>query len=213
MFFPTDRALVLVVAGLLLCMVGEGLANDWPGVIEQDRLRFGIRMNAVVLHQLLVERDAFHEKFDPQNARLISQFPVNIFEGAGVTRPVIGRNTDTEHDNGGAARPGGFDDGLQVGLHSIRGESAQTVVAAEFQDDQLGTEVLESAADPGGTTLRGLTTNTGVNDAMFVPLGLQPGLQQSRPRLVNIYSVAGAQTVTENQHSWRICSLRNRGGK
>ncbi len=170
-------------------------------------------MNAIILHQFLIKCDALHEKFDPEDTRLVCEFPVNIFERAGITRSVIGRDTDTQHYHGGAARSGRFDDRLQVGFHPLRGETTQTIVTAEFQDDQVGMEVFYGAINPGDTTLGGFAANTGVNDAMFVPLGFQPGLQQCRPRLVNIQPIAGAQTVTENQHSWRICSLPGRGCK
>ena len=39
---------------------------------------------------------------------------------------------------------------------------------------------------------------------MFVPLGIQSGLQQSRPGSVNIYAVTGTQAVAENYDSRRI---------
>ena len=58
--------------------------------------------------------------------------------------------------------------------------------------------------DSSGAALGGLTTDTGVDYAMFVTLISEPRLQQSGPGLVNVNTVARAQTVAEDQDSRSI---------
>lgn len=59
-----------------------------------------------------------------------------------------------------------------------------------------------------GAALGRVPANAGVHHPMFVPLFLQPGLQQSGPRLVNVNAVARAQAVAEHQNGWRFRTPR-----
>ena len=97
-----------------------------------------------------------------------------------------------------------FDNGSDVALHDLWRKSAQTIVAAQLQDDEIGAEIFERCIDPGLAALCRFAAYAGVNDPMFVPLGIQSGLQQSRPGSVNIYAVTGTQAVAENYDSRRI---------
>ena len=80
-------------------------------------------------------------------------------------------------------------------------------MVTKLQDQEVRAEVLQGRADTGLATFRGFAADTGVNYAMFVTLCLQPGLQQSCPRLVNIYSITGGETVAENQDGWHTCRV------
>src|SRR5690606_34465535 len=148
---------------------------------------------AVVLHQLLVQRHPVHEKLDPGHVQLVRQLPVYIFEGLSIARPVVRRDANAEQDDIGAARPRRLDDRAQVRFDALRGETPQPVVATEFQHHELGLEARERIADAGRAALRGLAADAGVYDPMFVPFVSEALLQQSRPRLVNVYTVARAQ--------------------
>jgi len=188
-------------------MFDQGRVDDRPGIVEEYWLRRCVWMDAVILHEFVVQRYAVHKKFDPRYVKLVGEFAIDVFECAGIAWAVIRRNTDTQEHDGRATFPGGFDDCLQIAFHYARGEAAQAVVATEFENDEVRFEVTEGRADPGFATFGRFTADAGVNDSIFVPLGLQPGLQQSGPGLVHLYAIAGAQTVAENQHSWRARGL------
>ena len=84
---------------------------------------------------------------------------------------------------------------------------------ATFQDQEFRAEVLDGRGDAGFAAFRSFSTNTGVNYPMFVTLVLQPGLQQSGPRLVNIQSIPGGKTVAENKNGWNVCRMRGDSNK
>ena len=65
---------------------------------------------------------------------------------------------------------------------------SKLVLATQLQDKKIRVEILERRDNTRLAAFGGFAADTGVNYAMFVTLGLQPGLQQSCPRLVNIYS-------------------------
>ena len=170
-------------------------------------------MDSIILHQFLVECDALHKKFDPANAQLVSEFAIDAFECLCVALSIVGRNADSEQHHRRAASLRGVDDHSQIVLHDVRREAPQTVVAAEFQDQEFRAEVLDGRGDAGFATFRRFATNTGVNYPMFVTLVLQPGLQQRGPRLVNIQSIPGGKTVAENKNGWNVCRMRGDSNK
>jgi len=167
-------------------------------------LSFLIRMNAVVLHQFVVQGYAIHKKLDPRDVQFAGQFTVDAFKGVGITGAVVWWNSNAEQDNRSATVSRCFDNGSDVALHDLWRKSAQTIVAAQLQDDEIGAEIFECCIDPGLAALCRFAAYAGVNDPMFVPLGIQSGLQQSRPGSVNIYAVTGTQAVAENYDSRRI---------
>ena len=161
-------------------------------------------MNAVILHQVLVHRDAVHEELYPGHLELGRQVAVNFLEGLGIPCAVVGRDADAEQDNRSAAGLACFDDGSEISARALGGEAAESVVAAELENDDSGLEALNSTVYAAGATLGCLPANAGVDDPMFVPLSLQPRLQQSGPGLVNVYAEAGAQAVAKHQNGGRF---------
>jgi hypothetical protein len=52
---------------------------------------------------------------------------------------------------------------------------------------------------PGQRAAGGLAARTGVDDAVTVPFGAQPGLQQGHPALLDPNSVTRAEAVAQDQ--------------
>jgi len=95
-------------------------------------------MYAIILQQLIVQRDTFHEKLDPLHAQIRGHLSKDGFEFRGISRPVVAGYADSEQHNGGAGRFCPHDDLFEIRLHPRCRNTAQTVVAAQFQNDQPG---------------------------------------------------------------------------
>ena len=100
------------------------------------------------------------------------------------------------------------DDLVQIIAHRRGREAAQAIIAAELKNDKSGREHVDSLSNSGCAALSGVTANAGVNHSMFVPLFLQPGLQQSGPGLVNVNTKTGTEAVTKDQDSRRYGRVR-----
>lgn len=92
-------------------------------------------MNTVVLHQLLVCCDAVHEKLYPRNIEFTREFAKDILERLCIAGTIVSRYADAEKDNRGAAGFAAFDDQLEIASHALRGNPAQAIVAAQFEND------------------------------------------------------------------------------
>ena len=121
------------------------------------------------------------------------------------------RSANAEQYDRGAGGLAGLDDRLQVYLHSVWRDAAQAVVAAELENNQRRGERVESLRDSRRAALGRLAGDTGVNHAMFVPLALQPCLQQSDPGLVNFHTVTCTKAIAVNEHGRGISTVCNRG--
>ena len=175
--------------------------NNWPRIVQQQRLRSGVWMNAIILHQFIVQCDAFEKELDPGNIQFCSELTKYVFKRLYIPLAVVWWNCNAKHYDSSARIYAASDNSPQVLAHRARWDAAEPVIAAEFQNDQLRSESLYRLADTGRATFGRIAANTGVHHAMFVPLFFQPFLQQSGPGLVNVYTVAGAEAVTEYEHS------------
>ena len=98
-------------------------------------------MDAIALHKILVERDAFHEELDPGNLECFGRVPEYCLEFLRVPGAVIARYSDSEQYHGGTRVLARRDDRLEVLAHSFRRETAKPVVTAELEDDQFRLEI------------------------------------------------------------------------
>jgi len=137
-------------------------------------LRRRIRMNAVRLHERIVLSDAFHEKLDPWYILTFGGLAKHVLEGLRVPRPVIAGNADPQQHDGRARRFTRRNDFLEIAAHAIGREAPEAIVATELEDNQRGLEICECRPDPLGATLGRFAADTGVDDAMFVTLFLEP---------------------------------------
>ena len=168
-------------------------------------------MNAIALHQLFIEGNTLHEKLNPGNIIVSGHLAEDIFEFLDVALPVIRRNTYSKQHNRCARGLAGADYRVEVATHTARGEATQAVIATQLKDDQSRTEGLQRMADTRRPALSCFATDAGVNHSMFVPLLFESGLQQSRPGLVNVYTVSSTEAVTEYEYRRGIRTVRSTG--
>ena len=82
-------------------------------------------------------------------------------------------NQDDAKDEPKPAGDSGFNNGLQVVLHSLCRKSAQPVISAEFQYYQVRRKAFQGRYNTGRTAFGGFSAYTGVNHPMFVPFAFQ----------------------------------------
>ena len=69
------------------------------------------------------------------------------------------------------------DDGIEIGPDVANRQTAQAVVGAQLDDDDLRLVCRERSLQAREAATSRLATRTGVDHAVSVPFGTQPGLQ------------------------------------
>ena len=189
-------------------LVCERVVDHGPGIVQQDWLSNGVRVNPVGLHQVLIQRDTFHKELNPGDIQLIGKLPKHSFKLGNVALAVVWRNTNAKQYHSCARISAGLDDCVQIATHGAGWNAAQPIVAAKFEDDERWRECFDSISDSSCAAFGRIATDTGVHHPMFVPLICQSFLQQSGPGLVNLNTITGTQAVAENEHSLSIGAIR-----
>ncbi len=130
---------------------------------------------------------------------LLRQVAIHAVEVAGIGGAVVGRNLHADQQNPRARLLRTADDGFEVPADVGDGEAAQSVVAAQFHDDDRRPMRGQCPGQPGQRAARGLAARTGIDDAVTVPFGAQPSLQQGHPALLNSNSITRAEAVAQDQ--------------
>lgn len=120
---------------------------------------------------------------------------VHEIELVNVGLAVVGREGDAgEHDLGVRGEQAG-DDGLKIALGDGEGKAAESVVAAEFNDDN-GRVHGEDAGEAIDSVLGGVAADAGVDDAVVVAAGVEVMLQRGGPCLAGDEAVACGDAVS-----------------
>src|SRR3954463_5979095 len=80
----------------------QGGLEHGPDVIEHFRLAFSLRVQAVVLHQIGIERDAREQERDQWQIEFLRQIPIHGSKAVAVGGAVIDRELDTDENDRGA---------------------------------------------------------------------------------------------------------------
>lgn len=147
-----------------------------PDIIDDARLGLGAGMYAISLHQCGVIRHSGQQKRHQGQVIASSQFAEQGLKLFGVLGAIIRRDAHLDQDHPGAGLPGQLDHGGQVGLYLLQGQCAQTVVAAQFEDDDGGIMTLQSPGQTGQTAAGGIAADAGVYYPMRKACFLQPVL-------------------------------------
>ena len=156
-------------------------------------------MDAVVLHQLRIFRDAFDEKGKQRQFELLRQAEIVFLERLGVTRPVVRRNPDSREQCAPAVRLDQADHRGEIVANGLDRNAAQAVVAAEFEDHEFRPIFRKHRRQAFEAAGRGFTADAAVDDAErgifpFDSLG-----QQLHPALFLAYAIGGAETVAPDK--------------
>lgn len=147
-------------------------------------------MYSIRLKEFTFIAEAVQEKgyqFEPMAFR---QLGVNILKLLRVCYAIIGRQLHSRQQHSGVISLADLNDGFQVITNGFDGCAAQSVVAAEFENDDVRAVDLKRLSDAIASTHRGFATDA-VVDQVSLRLCLEPFLQQTDPSSLLWQAVAG----------------------
>lgn len=128
------------------------------------------------------------------------QLRVNILKLLCVCYAIIGRQLHPRQQHRGVISMAGFNDGFKAVANGIDGCTAQSVITAEFENDDVRAVDFKRLFDAVASTHRGFATDA-VVDQVSLRLSLQSFLQQTDPSSFLRQAVAGGQAVAEYHNS------------
>ena len=144
--------------------------------------------------------DLVHEAWHERNFVFPCKFGVDAREDAVVGFTVVRRQADAREQDLHVPRLGGLDDRREALADLREGQAAQSVVAAEFDDQdrrpvfvECGTEAVEPGA-------RGIAADAGVDDPPSGVFAVEALLQQRDPALFLVDTIGGTDAVAEDQN-------------
>ena len=156
-------------------------------------------MNTVVLHQGRLFGDAIKQKRDQYQVVLIRQLFILGVEGPCVAGPVVRRNLDACQNHLGTGLLAHLYHALQVLPDAGHRQTAQTIIAAQFQDHDVRLMGFQHGRQPGQAAGGGFATDTAIDDLYGKILLVQALLQQRHPAVLLVHAIGSAQAVAEYQ--------------
>ncbi len=126
----------------MLLLVQPGL-DQWPGILQQCRLRLGSRVNSIRLHQIRYLGDVSQEKWHQRDILLALYVSKHLLEGTGVAYAVVGWDAHTEQHHVRTCIARLAHHCGKVLFHLRGWQSTQTIVAAQLNHHQLGLMFIE----------------------------------------------------------------------
>src|SRR5262249_17482593 len=154
------------------------------------------RVNAVRLVETWVGGDAVEQKWHESHPGAPSDVRKYRLEFLRVLRPVVGRQTHTREQDGGAGSLQALDDRRQVVAHRLRALGPKPVVGAERDDDDFRLGAQDPVDAPQAAS-RSVAAHAGVDHTIGVALAGEPRLEPRRIRLVGRDAQARGQAVAE----------------
>ena len=121
---------------------------------------------------------------------------VGLVEGLDVVGTVVRGQRYTGEDDFAAGVEKGADDGIEVAARIRDREAAETVVAAEFHNNDSRVEA-QHILDPVDAVFAGIAADAGANDFVVVAAAVEVGLEIVRIRMPRRDSIAGGNAVAE----------------
>src|SRR5271156_1546613 len=158
-------------------------------------------MDSVGLHESGGEGNVVEQKRHPGQLFDAGHIAVTRTKLFRVIGPVVGRYSHSQQQYMGAGRRRQVHHVRQIGAHLRDRQGTQAVVAAQFQDDELGPVQRQGPRQAGQPARGGLAADAGVDDLVTVLLILEPRLQQRDPALFYVRQpVAGTDAVAEHEN-------------
>ena len=123
-----------------------------PDVVQQQHLGLCIRVDAIALHQFiepLGSRNAFEQERHQRGPRVPGDLCIERLECLRITGTQVRRHLHAGEQRFGTSGEHGFGHGEQVGTDRVDGVTAQAVVAAEFNDNDVRFVDVERLGQPG----------------------------------------------------------------
>ena len=153
-------------------------------------------MDSVALHEVVVAADALEEEGDEGEVVPGGQGGIDGFEFADEGGSVIGREGHAGEDDAGAGGLEGLDHLGEVGLGDGEGETAEAIVAAEFEEDDGGV-FGEGHGDAGEAVLGGIAADAEVEDAVGEFAAVEILLEEVGEALAGVEAEAGGDAIAE----------------
>jgi len=173
-------------------------------------LGFGQRVDAVVLHEFGVFRDAFEEEGEQGQGVLFGEAEIVLVEGPGVAGAVVGWNPHAGQQHAAAGVLNQADHGVEIVADGLDRYAAQAVVAAELEDDEFRLVLGEHRRQPLESAGGGLAADAAVDHPVCREFPFHPLREQFHPAPLRGDAVGGAETVAPDE---QIALLRVGRGK
>ena len=153
-------------------------------------------MGAVALHHSGDAVDVLEQEGKQGNAVLLCDEGVGLVELADVVGAVVGWEGDAGEGDASAGVLQGGDDLVEIGAGVCDGQAAQTVVAAELDEDDGGVEG-ENAGETLEAVLSGVAADALIVDAVVDVALVEGGLQIVWVALAGAGTSSGGEAVAE----------------
>lgn len=135
----------------------------------------------------------------------------DFVEGVDVIGAVVGRQGNARKQNLDVGVLERGEDGVEVFASVVDAETAQPVVATEFDDDD-GRMGAENLGKMGDGILGGGATGAHIYDVVMVAATVEVLLQVVRVRLALLDAVAGGNAVAVADEDRGVCGEQRKGG-
>ena len=169
---------------------------EWEDVGGDYLVAGGGGVGAVALHHAGDSVDVLEEEGEERSFVFGGEQRVGGVELLDVVGAVVGRESDAGEDYFCAGGFEGGDDVVEVGAGVFDAETAEAVVAAELNDCNGGVEG-EDGGEALNAVLGGGAADAEVDDAVFVALPVEIGLEVVGVALAGVGAIAGGEGVAE----------------
>lgn len=156
-------------------------------------------MQSVGLQQLGLQGDVLQDEWCNLHPARYGEFAEQSGIGARVSRAVIRRDLHAGQDRDRTAIVDHSEQRRQIFLDGGERQAAQSVVRAELDEYDARSFRVEQRGQARKSARRGLAADARVDDAIPEPSVVDPPLQQCRPGAGDVDTVAGTQTVAEDE--------------
>ncbi len=187
-----------------------------PYGLRDDALAFGGWVDSVFLIEFVIASNTFEQKFDQSGFFGRRHFGEDPLEGGDVFRAHIVGHAHPGDDDfyGGIFQAGLLDDAGEVFFRFGGRDAAQAVIAAEGDDEHVGTLGPERPVDAAESSGGGVAADPGIHYLAGQAGGVEFFLEQRGIGFGAVQSVASGDAVAENDDAdfSTVCINRSGGG-
>jgi len=168
-------------------------------------------MYSIGLKKLTLVAKAIQKKRYEPHSVAFCQLRVYILKLLRVCYAIIGRQLHPSQQHSCFVSQAGFYDGFEIVSNSLNGGASQSIITAEFDDDDIRAISFKRLLDAFAPAVRRFATDAVVDQiCLRLRLRLQSLLQQADPARILRQAIAGGQAVAE-YHNRSGCRSRRSG--
>ena len=166
-------------------------------------------MYSVGLKKLALVAKAIQKKRYQPYSMAFCQLRVYILKLLRVCYAIIGRQLHPSQQHSCFVSQAGFYDGFEIVSNSLNGGASQSIITAEFDDDDIRAISFKRLLDAFAPAVRRFAADA-VIDQICLRLRLQSPLKQADPSRILRQAIASGQAVAE-YHNRSGCRPRRSG--